>query len=585
MLLNEKGEWESESDPEDAGPICDEEIEDERNEIQPEEGEHNCFISLRVLSVTAEKVDNGQRHNLFHTHGLIKDKVCRIIVDNGSCNNIASQELVDRLGLKPRRHPSPYKMQWLNDCGALRVSHTVTVPFSVGKYNDHVECDVVPMQACQLLLGRPWLYDRDVQIFGRTNKLSFVYKGERISLLPLTPEEILKDDIRKKQRESEHHLRVSHKNSKEECPQPNQTPQLQRTQKPGKEGFVMMARKGDIKALSEPDAMFFVLMYKDTFLSTNALPSTLPSTILNVLQEYEDVFPDEVPPGLPPKRGIEHQIDLVPGASLPNRAAYRTNPEETKEIQRQVEELMKKGYVQESLSPCAVPVLLVPKKDGSWRMCVDCRAINNITVRYRHPIPRLDDMPDELSGAIFFTKIDLRSGYHQIRMKEGDEWKTAFKTKFGLYEWLVMPFGLTNAPSTFMRLMNHVLRTFIGKFVVVYFDDILIYSKTLEEHVAHIQSVLAVLREQKLYANLEKCTFCTDKVVFLGFVVSGQGVEVDAEKVKAVHEWTPPQNVSQVRSFLGLAGFYRRFVKDFSTIAAPINELTKKDVPFKWGEA
>jgi hypothetical protein len=283
MLLNEKGEWESESDPEDAGPIFDEEIEEKGNEIQPEEGEHNCFISLRELSITAEKEDNGQRHNLFHTRGLIKDKVCRIIVDNGSCNNIASQELVDRLGLKPRRHPSPYKMQWLNDCGALRVNHTVTVPFSVGKYNDHVECDVVPMQACQLLLGRPWLYDRDVQIFGRTNKLSFVYKGERISLLPLTPEEILKDDIKKKQRESEHHLRVSHKNSKAECPQPNQTPQLQRTQKPGKEGLVMMARKGDIKELSEPDAIFFVLMYKDTFLSTNALPSTLPSTILNVL--------------------------------------------------------------------------------------------------------------------------------------------------------------------------------------------------------------------------------------------------------------------------------------------------------------
>ena len=218
-------------------------------------------------------------------------------------------------------------------------------------------------------------------------------------------------------------------------------------------------------------------------------------------------------------------------------------------------------------------------------MCVDCRAINNITVRYRHPIPRLDDMLDELSGATIFTKIDLRSGYHQIRMREGDEWKTAFKTKFGLYEWLVMPFGLTNAPSTFMRLMNHVLRSFIGKFVVVYFDDILIYSKSLDEHVEHIQSVLAVLREQKLYANLDKCTFCTDKVVFLGFVVSGHGVEVDEDKIKAVREWMPPQNASQVRSFLGLAGFYRRFVKDFSTIAAPINELTKKGVPFNWGEA
>jgi hypothetical protein len=170
-------------------------------------------------------------------------------------------------------------------------------------------------------------------------------------------------------------------------------------------------------------------------------------------------------------------------------------------------------------------------------------------------------------------------------MKEGDEWKTTFKTKFGLYEWLVMPFRLTNAPSTFMRLMKHVLRAFIGKFVVVYFDDILIYSKSLDEHVEHIRYVLVVLQEQKLNANLEKCTFCTDKVVFLGFVVSGQGVEVDEEKIKAVRDWMPPQNVSQVRSFLGLAGFYQRFVKDFNTVAAPIIELTKKEVPFKWGEA
>ncbi|KAK1595952.1 hypothetical protein QYE76_059199 [Lolium multiflorum] len=302
-------------------------------------------------------------------------------------------------------------------------------------------------------------------------------------------------------------------------------------------------------------------------------------------EEFGDVFPEEVPAGLPPLRGIEHQIDLIPGASLPNRAPYRTNPEETKEIQKQVQALLDKGYIRISLSPCAVPVILVPKKDGTWRMCVDCRAINNITIRYRHPIPRLEDMLDELSGAAVFTKIDLRSGYHQIRMKEGDEWKTAFKTKFGLYEWLVMPFGLTNAPSTFMRLMNHVLRDFIGKFVVVYFDDILIYSRNESDHIIHIRHVLQVLRDSKLYGNLEKCTFCKDKVIFLGYVVSKHGVEVDVSKIEAIQNWPTPMNVSQVRSFHGLAGFYRRFVPNFSTIAAPLNELTKKGVAFEWGVA
>jgi hypothetical protein len=239
--------------------------------------------------------------------------------------------------------------------------------------------------------------------------------------------------------------------------------------------------------------------------------------------------------------------------------------------------------VHESLSPCVVPVILVPKKDGSWCMCVDCRAINNITILYRHHIPRLDDILDELSGAVEFFKVDLRSGYHQIRIKLGDEWKIPFKTKFGLYEWLVMPFGLTNVPSTFMRLMNEVLRAFIRKFVVVYFGNILIYSMFIDEHINHLHDVFNALYAACLFGNLEKCTFCTDRVSFIGYVVTLQVIEVDHAKVEAIHGWPIPKTLPQVQSLLGLAGFYHRFVKDLSIIAAPLNELTKKGVSFSWG--
>src|SRR5438876_1737672 len=299
-----------------------------------------------------------------------------------------------------------------------------------------------------------------------------MHKGKKIVLLRMSPSEIVKYEQDK--------MRIPKDKSKVE-PEKQQGIKLKSP--------VLLATKTELAELVLSNDICYVLVCKRAFFSIDDASIALPPTVAHLLQDYMDVFPPEIPPGLPPMRGIEHKIDLIPGASLPNRAAYRANPEETKEIQRQVQDLLDRGYIRESLSPCSVPVLLVPKKDGTWRMCVDCRTINNITIKYRHSIPRLDDMLDELSGAVIFSNVDLRSGYHQIRMKLGDEWKTAFKTKFGLYEWLVMPFGLTNAPSTFMRLMNEVLRHFIGKFMVVYFDDILIYSRSLEEHLDHLRSV------------------------------------------------------------------------------------------------
>lgn len=233
------------------------------------------------------------------------------------------------------------------------------------------------------------------------------------------------------------------------------------------------------------------------------------------------------------------------------------------------------------MSPCAVPVLLVPKKDGSWRMCVDSRAVNKITIKFRFPIPRFDDLLDQLHGATVFSKIDLRSGYHQIRVRPGDEWKTAFKTRDGLYEWMVMPFGLSNAQSTFMRLMNQVFRSFIGKFVVIYFDDILVFSPTEELHLHHLRQVFEVLKAQKLYTNTKKCHFLTEKVVFLGYIVSKDGIQMDPAKVEAIISWPTPTNIHETRSFHGLASFYRRFIRNLSTIIAPITECLK-GTTFYW---
>src|SRR5438105_5778201 len=529
---------------------------------------YRTLIVHRALSTKVESDDKIQRHNLFHTFLIVKDCRVHTIIDGGSCNNLVNTEVVKKLGLPTHEHTHPYHIQWLNNSGKVKVTQTARVHFSIGSYHDYADFDVVPMDACSLLLGRPWEFGTDALHHGRTNKYTLMHKGKKIILLPMSPAEIVKYE--------QDRMRIAKDKSNVE-PEKQQGIKLKSP--------VLLATKTDLAELERSNETCYALVCKHAFFSIDDASIALPPAVANLLQDYVDVFPPEIPPGLPPMRGIEHKIDLIPGASLPNRAAYRANPKEIKEIQRQVQDLLERGYIRESLSPCSVTVLLVPKKDDTWRMCVDCRAINNITIRYRYPIPRLDDMLDELSGAVIFSKIDLRSGYHQIRMALGDEWKTAFKTKFGLYEWLVMPFGLTNAPSTFMRLMNEVLRAFIGKFVVVYFDDILIYSKSHAEHIDHLRVVFNALRAARLFANLGKCIFCTDRVAFLGYVVTPQGIEVDDSKIEAMKSWPVPETITKVRSFLGLAGFYRRFVRDFSTIAAPLHELTKKGVSFYWGPA
>ncbi|KAK1646326.1 hypothetical protein QYE76_064131 [Lolium multiflorum] len=297
--------------------------------------------------------------------------------------------------------------------------------------------------------------------------------------------------------------------------------------------------------------------------------------------EYPEVFPDELP-GMPPDRDIEFIIELVPGTAPIAQRPYRMNPQELVELKKQLDDMLRKGLIRPSASPWGSPVIFVDKRDGTIRLCVDYRKLNDVTIKNKYPLPKIEDLFDQMNGARVFSKIDLRTGYHQLKVRESDIPKTAFTTRYGLFEYTVMSFGLTNAPAYFMNLMNKMFMKYLDKFVVVFIDDILIYSKNEEEHAEHLRIVLGTLRDHQLYAKFSKCEFWLKEVGFLGHVISAGGVSVDPSKIQSIMEKKAPTNQTEVRAFLGLAGYYRKFVEGFSSIARPLTQLLKKDKKFEW---
>eukprot|EP00253_Pinus_taeda_P014867 PITA_14867 len=413
----------------------------------PEKGE-SLVVNKILLKLAKEIVEPEQRKTLFRTVCKVQGKCCQMIIDSGSTDNLVSTEVVEKLKLKTKKHPTPYKVSWIQKGYQLVVNEQCEVELQLGKYRDKIMCDVMPMDVCHILLGRPWQYDRGAMHDGKKNTSKFSKDGVNHTLMPIEEEDTSK--------------------------------------KPDPKTLLLSGKK--YLQQMEEDEVIFALVCKPKVIITSTKVYDLPIEIQEMLDSYCDIIVDDLPDELPPIRKISRHIDLIPGENLPNKAAYKMTPIENEEIKKQVQELLDKGLIRESFSPCAVPTVLSPKKYGGWRMCTGSRAITKITI-----------------------------------------------------------------------------------------------SKSKEEHVRHLNYVLQRLQQEKLLLNLKKFSFMKEELVYLGFVVYAEGLNMDPEKIKAIIGWPSPKGVFEVRSFHGLASFYRKFIRNFSKINASIIDTIKKDrQPFKW---
>jgi hypothetical protein len=339
-----------------------------------------------------------------------------------------------------------------------------------------------------------------------------------------------------------------------------------------------------VRAQHAPGTHCFTLSTSDSSVSGKSVSmSPETSDLYHIPEEYHDfadVFSKGKADTLPPHRPYDLKIEIEEGASPPIGPMYSLSQSELATLREFIDEHLNIGFIRPSKSPHGAPILFVLKKDKSLRLCVDFRALNKITKKDRYPLPIVNDLLATAGKARIYTTIDLRHAYHLVRIAEGDEWKTAFRTRYGSFEWLVMPFGLTNAPATFQRFMNEIFADLLDVMVIVYLDDILIFSDNPSDHKEHVREVLRRLRKNGLYARPDKCRFAVDTVDYLGFILSTDGLKMDPAKIQVVMDWPEPRKVKDIQSFLGFANFYRRFIPNYSDIVIPLTRLTRKGI--KW---
>ena len=479
------------------------------------------------------------------------------LVDSGASGNFISSDFVNQhsLSLQSLSSDQASHVTLADGSQQSAVGVLKDVELRLQSYSTSLDLVAIPLSGYDVILGMPWLEDAN-PIIDWKEKIIQVKRGEEIhsissdSSIHLLSHVELDRAIKRKQVDSVQAIMMRQLESDDQSTQ-NSNPVNVNTEE-----------QNNIKE-----------------------PTEWTETRKQLLHEYRDVFPTDLPSGLPPTRSVDHRIELKPGSAPTNRPTYRMSPTELDEVKKQIDQLMESGFIRPSKSPFGAPLLLVKKKDGTMRMCIDYRALNDITIKNSYPLPRIDELFDRLQGAKIFTKIDLRNGYHQIRIYSADVEKTAFRSRYGHFEFLVLPFGLTNAPATFMQLMHDIFRPLLDRSVLVFIDDILVYSSNIEDHRRHVREVLELLRKNQLYAKASKCELIKSRVEFLGHMIDENGLHMTEDKVEAILKWPPLKSVSEVQSFIGLIGYYRKFIRMFSEIAAPLTELTQKGKPFEWTSA
>ncbi|XP_031104476.1 uncharacterized protein LOC116007955 [Ipomoea triloba] len=521
------------------GPEVESEFYDTSEELSNEESAQEVEKSYEQAEISLYAMMGGEGLNTIKLLGAIGRQQLVILVDSGSTHSFLDPKLLTQLRIESER-AHPLRVTVANGEQLICDSICKGMKWQVQEEWFEKDFRLLRLGGCDMVLGMDWIDQfAPIQLHTRPPGISFHKEGKRVLLKGLTRKPQILQAATKKD--------------------------TKRWQKNGVQGFLIDC-EGLVNEANEHQCCL-VTMQTDF------------KELAELIQEFQDLF-DE-PKALPQKRAYDHSIPLIPGAQPVNKRPYRYSFDQKNTIEKMVEEMLKAGVITESVSPFASPVLLVPKKDSTWRFCIDYRALNDITVKNKFPIPLVEDLFSELAGSKHFTKLDLRAGYHQLRMKEGEEYKTAFRTHQGLYEFRVMPFGLTNAPATFQALMNHVFKPLLRRFVLVFFYDILIYSPDLKAHWNHLRAVLQLMREHKLLAKLSKCSFAKEEVEYLGHIISGTGLHTNPSKLLVVVEWPKPTTIKGLRGFLRLTGYYRRFIKGYGIISKPLTNMLKKN-SFQW---